>query len=235
MVLLNIKKEGNEEQKKAVAESASDLIEDNMVIGLGTGSTVSYLIEEIGKKIEEKKTKIEAVCSSFETKHKAKKQGIYVREMDDVDEIDLCIDGADQVDEELNLVKGGGAAHFREKILASYSNKFICIIDETKLTDTLKDPIPIEVHPFSYKPVMDYLKNKMNSEPVLRESLRKDGPLITDNGNFVVDTDFGLISNPDNLNNELNDLVGVIEHGLFIDLVDEVFVAGSSGINIMKK
>lgn len=228
---MKLKKSGNKKQKKAVAKKASELIENEMVLGLGTGSTVGYLIQELGKK---NKTSLSAICSSYQTKKRAIRQGISITSFDEIKEIDLTIDGADQVDEDLNLIKGGGAAHFREKIIANYSNEFVCIVDETKKTKKLNDPVPIEVHSFSKKPIQNYLQKKAKKVEI-RESKEKDGPLITDNGNLVIDTYFGEIKKPKKLNKELNNLPGIIEHGLFTQMVDKLYLGKSKEVKTITR
>ncbi|PTD93573.1 ribose 5-phosphate isomerase A [archaeon SCG-AAA382B04] len=226
---MKVKKPGKDEFKKRVAEEACELIENEMVIGLGTGSTVGYLIEKIGEKINTQDLEVSAICSSYQTKERAIKNGIPLTSFEEIKKIDLTIDGADQVDKKANLIKGGGAAHFREKIIARYSEKFVCIVDETKTCEKLNNPVPVEVHPFAKKPVEKELQ-KIGAEVEIRKAQRKDGPIVTDNGNFILDCDFGTISDPSSLKQELNNFPGIIEHGLFINLAKTVFIANEEGI-----
>lgn len=226
---MEVKKSGNEEQKKWVAERASELIQDGMTIGLGTGSTVGCLVKRIGEKLEKKDFEIRAICSSYETKKRAINQSIPITSFEETEEIDLSIDGADQVDNKLNLIKGGGAAHLREKILAVNSEEFICIVDETKVSEKLNRPVPLEVLPFSLETVKNKIE-EMEARCELRQSKKKDGPIVTDNGNYILDADFGIIDDPNSLSIELGQITGLIEHGIFPGLADRVLVGKNDEI-----
>lgn len=230
---MKVKRSGNRKKKKEVAGRASDLVEDSMVLGLGTGSTVGYLIKKLGKKIEKEDISLKAICSSFETKKRAIEANIQVTSFEQVKEIDLAIDGADQVDEDMNLIKGGGAAHLREKVLAIYSEEFVCIIDDTKFSDALDIPVPSEVLPFSHKPVLNKLE-EIGVKASIRGSEEKDGPIISDNGNFIIDTDFGEIKEPRKLSDELKEITGLLEHGIFTGLADKVLIAREDNVKLLE-
>ncbi len=222
-----------ENLKKIVAKASVDIIESGMLVGLGTGSTVKYAVEEISRR----KLNIECVSSSLHTEIFARSLGIKVISIDDVAEsgIDVYIDGADQVDKNFNLIKGGGAAHFREKLLAKIAEKFIVIVDESKLAESLNMPVPIEVVPFAWRYVLKELK-KMGADAKIRVSKKwKYGVVITDNNNFILDANFGTIKDPKKLEENINKITGVVENGIFKnDLVSEIYVGTSEGLKILK-
>uniref|UniRef100_A0A7C3UCN9 Ribose-5-phosphate isomerase A n=1 Tax=Geoglobus ahangari TaxID=113653 RepID=A0A7C3UCN9_9EURY len=208
--------------KLKAAKKALELIKDGMVVGLGSGTTAKLFIEELGKIVREGYD-ILAIPSSFDSHLLAVENGIPLTDLFQHPEVDIYIDGADQVDKDFNLIKGGGAALTREKILAYASKKFYVIVDETKLTEKLSMPIPIEVLPFAY----GFVKRKieeMGFQCELREAKGKLKPVISDNGNFIADVYAGVIENPKKLEKELK-IVGVIENGIFpSEIVDGVIV-----------
>jgi len=211
-------------------------VKDGYVIGLGSGSTAAYAIAEIGRKIREEEIEVLGIPTSSQAFFLAIKNKIPLTTLTEHPVIDLAIDGADQVDSKLNLIKGMGGALTREKIVASCSKKVIIIIDETKLTEKLggKQPIPIEVLPFALEPVSIKIQ-KLNGTPKLREGKGKIGPVVTDNGNYIIDAFFAQIKDPEKLNEEIKLIPGVIETGLFIDLADLVYVGRRNGTIIKLK
>ncbi len=156
--------------------------------------------------------------------------------MDEHIQLDIAIDGADQVDKELDMIKGMGGALTREKIVASASKINIIVVDKTKLTKNLgiNQPVPVEVLPFALSVVTTKLR-KLGSKPVLREAKRKLGPVVTDNGNFILDVSFGPIDNPKELNQTLKTIPGIVETGLFVDMADIVYVGGKKTVRKMEK
>lgn len=210
------------EQKLAVAKAAVAQVKNNDVVGLGTGSTATLAIKELAKLITNDFT-ITGVASSEATKALAISLGIKMVELGTIKSIDISIDGADEFTKELNLIKGGGGALFREKIVASLSKKTIIITDGSKLVDQLGAfKVPVEVNPNAEAYVAKELE-KLKGKPVKRMIAGK--AFITDNQNYIYDTDFGLIENPQELDVELNQIVGIVAHGLFVKLTDVVLMA----------
>lgn len=221
--------------KKEAGISAVDFIESGMVLGLGTGSTVRFALEEIGKRYKEGRLKdIVGIPSSIDTDKSSRELGIPIITFDDKQELDLTIDGADEVDPGLNLIKGGGGALLREKVLAQSSRRNIMIVDESKLSPKLGThwPVPIEVIPFAWMPVANYLES-LGSKPVLRE---KNGePYKTDQNNYILDADFGPIDDLEGLTIKLGQKAGIVEYGIFIGTASEVIVATKNGIRYQKR
>ena len=214
-----------ESAKKAAAIEATKLVKSGQVVGLGTGSTVRYAIIELGRRIREEGLDIVGIPTSYQSMMLAAEVGIPLTNLFETPSIDIAIDGADQVDFELNLIKGGGAAHAREKVVDSLAKQFVVVVDETKVVEKLgkKQPVPVEVLPFALPAVVRKLE-ELGGKPSLRMASEKDGPVVTDNGNFVVDVDFGVIENPAELDQKVRSIPGVVETGLFIGLADVVFV-----------
>lgn len=212
--------------KQIAGQKAAEYVKDGMIVGLGTGSTAYWAIKKIGEMVK-KGLNIRAVPTSEETKELAYKLDIPLVSLEDVNHIDLTIDGADEVDQELNLIKGGGGALVREKIVAYESKKLIIVIDQSKLVKKLGAfPLPVEVVHFgSDKTLINLEKFKCQAK------LRKDGdkPFNTDNENYIIDCNFELIQNPRELNIKINIIPGVVESGLFIDLADLVIVGKEDG------
>jgi len=220
-----------EEAKRKVALEAVKHVKDGFIIGLGSGNTAAYVIQEIGEKIQHEGLQILGVPTSHQAMIVAVRYGVPLTTLDEHSEPDLAIDGADQVDRELNLIKGGGGALTREKIVASAAKQFVVVADETKLVERLgtNHPVPVEVLPFALPTVVAKMR-ELGGKPVLREGKGKVGPVVTDNGNFVVDADFGLIRAPKELDLQLKSIPGVIETGLFVGIADVVYLGKPDGV-----
>ncbi len=212
--------------KQEVGKAAADRVKSNSIVGLGTGSTTAYAIEYIGDRLSKGEiTNIVGIPTSFQAEVLAKKYGIPLTTLDAVDRIDIAIDGADEVDPKKNLIKGGGAAHTREKVVDALADEFIVVVDGGKLTDKLGSTflLPVEVIPMAITPVMNAL-SKLGGKPELRMGIKKAGPVVTDQGNLVVDVKFDSISNPEELEKTINNIPGVLENGLFVGVADIVLV-----------
>tara|TARA_Y100001968_G_scaffold333559_1_gene397224 strand:+ start:4431 stop:5126 length:696 start_codon:yes stop_codon:yes gene_type:complete len=213
--------------KKAVAESATNMVKNGMIVGLGSGSTAALMIEALGEKISSGELEnIYGVPTSFQSEVLAQKYKIPLIDLASVNKIDIAIDGADEVDPNFQLIKGGGACHVREKLVACRADKFVIVVDETKLVDCLNldFKLPVEVLPSAWKQIQLTLNN-FGGESVLRMAEKKAGPVVTDQGNLVLDVSFasGIIK-PKDLEQEINNIPGVLENGLFVDLANEVLV-----------
>jgi ribose 5-phosphate isomerase A len=223
----------NTNEKKIVGQAAADLVKDGMVVGLGTGSTTAFAIEALGQKAKQG-LNILGIPTSYQSEMLAIDCGIPLTSLAQNPVVDIALDGADQVDKDLFVIKGGGAAHTNEKIVACSAKRFVILVDQKKVVDVLNHPVPLEIMPNALELVKKVVV-ELGGNPVLRMAARKDGPVITDNGNFVVDADFGEIRDPVQLGLELSNCVGVVEHGIFWN-VDEVYVGLSDGgIEILKK
>jgi len=234
---LKPEKEWIEEAKRSAALAAVKHVQDNFVIGLGSGSTVAYAIEEIGNRIKREKIRVSAVPTSYQAFMLAVKHGIPITTLEEHPILDLTIDGADQIDDELNLIKGMGGALTREKIVASASKKLVIVGDERKKVKFLGEsnhPVPIEVIPFATPIVMHGIK-EMGGKPFLRESNKKVGPVMTDNGNVIIDVSFGLIHEPAELGRKLKGLPGVVETGLFVKMADTVYLGKHSTVEKLER
>ncbi len=209
------------ESKKLAAERAVEYVKSGMVVGLGTGSTVYYAIKRLGEKVKQG-LDIRAIATSIESERMAKELGIELITFSNIDAIDITIDGADEVDPNWNLIKGGGGALLREKIVATASRQLIVIVDESKVVKQLgRFPLPIEVVKFGYEMTMRKFE-ELGYNPKLRAA--NDRPYITDNGNYIIDCHIGLIDNPPQLHDLINQLVGVVDNGLFINYASKVIV-----------
>jgi len=222
----------NQEGKRAAGESAACLIKDGMVVGLGTGSTVAWTIRKVGEMVESG-LDILGVATSYQAEALAIESSIRLTTLSQHPVLDLAIDGADQVDANLFAIKGGGAAHTREKVVACSARKFVVVADESKYVETLSHPVPVEVLPFAARLVERRLK-ELGGVPVLRLGKMKDGPVITDNGNFVMDVDFGAIVDPAALAAKLCGIPGLVEHGIF-DNLDELHLGRAGRVEIIRK
>jgi ribose 5-phosphate isomerase A len=209
--------------KTAAGFRAADMVEDGTIIGLGTGSTVFYMIERLSARIREEGLKVSGVPTSYQTAIRAREYGIPLTTLDDYPAIDLAIDGADEVDPHLCLIKGRGAAHLREKCVAAAALRFIVVVDEQKVVPRLRAPVPVEILPFAATPVLAQLR-ALGCKPVIREAVKKDGPVITDNGNFIADCTFNNITDPALLETEIGKIAGVVESGLFTGFAEKTTV-----------
>jgi len=223
--------------KLNAAKSAIKLIPKSGAIGLGSGSTVAIFAKELGRQIAEGEANVSIVPSSYQAYQLAVKFNIPLTNLDITPSLLLTVDGADEVDKELNLTKGGGGALFQEKVVASASEKLIIIADESKLVDHLatRFEIPVEVLPFSLGIVRKTI-TEMGITPNIREAQRKMGPVVTDNGNFILDLKFPEpIQEPAKVAVDLKMIPGVVETGLFVGMTDEVHVGTEDGVYILKK
>lgn len=216
------------QMKKDAGYLAANEVKDGQILGLGTGSTTHYFIEAVGKRVESEGIEVMGIPTSYQSFLLAKAANIPVTTLDE-HEIDLAVDGADEIDPKFNLIKGGGAAHTLEKIVDYSAKEFIVIADSSKLVDALGAfPLPVEIIPESVSPVMKALKD-MGGVPEIRMGQLKDGPVITDNGNFILDVAFGAIENPIHMEKDLNAIPGVVENGLFTEMVDKVIIGFEDG------
>jgi ribose 5-phosphate isomerase A len=225
-----------EAAKKRAAVEAVKLVKDGSLLGLGAGSTVAYAVREIGRRIEEERIKVLAVPSSNQTSQLAMECGVPLTTLDEHPNLDLDIDGADQIDVDLNLIKGMGGALTKEKIVASSSKALVIIADETKLTDVLgrNQPLPVEVLPFALPLVTSRIK-ALVGQPILKMSKDGSGTFVTDNGNSILNVDFGIISNPIQLDRQLKCINGVIETGLFLGMTDMAYVGTETEVKVLRK
>ncbi|TFH10563.1 MAG: ribose 5-phosphate isomerase A [Candidatus Thorarchaeota archaeon] len=223
--------------KLNAAKSAIGLIPEKGPIGLGSGSTVAIFAKELGRRVESGKADVSVVPSSYQAYQLAIEFNIPLTNLDINPELLLTVDGADEVDKNLNLTKGGGGALFQEKVVAYASKKLVIIVDESKLVEKLASRflIPVEVLPFSLGVVQRTI-TKMGIDPIVRQAQMKMGPVVTDNGNFIIDLKFPKpIDNPAQVAIDLKMIPGVVETGLFIGMADEVHVGTEDGVYILKK
>ena len=230
------------QMKQAVAEAAVAQIRDGMVVGLGSGSTAALMIQGLGARLAAGQLHdIVGVTTSFQGEVLAAELGIPLRALNAIDRIDLAIDGADEVDPSFQLIKGGGACHVQEKLVADRAERFIVVVDSTKLVQRLNLDflLPVEVLPGAWVQVQSRLKS-MGGVAELRMATRKSGPVVTDQGNLVLDVRFEAgISDPIALERDINNLPGVLENGLFVNLADEVLVGeindGVAGVRSLER
>lgn len=220
------------ELKAQVGAEAVKYIQDGMIVGLGTGSTVRYMVDALGKRVHDEGLNIVGVTTSTRTTKQAESLGITIKDIDDVDHIDLCIDGADQVDDDFNGIKGGGGALLWEKIVNNASVKKIWIVDQSKLCHRIGAfGVPVEVIPFGAQQVFNRFAKK-GYHPQWR--LNDDGSKYrTDEKNFIIDLKVGEIADPHALAEDLIHTVGVVEHGLFLNRVDKVIVGRDNGSEVL--
>ncbi|HMB49217.1 ribose-5-phosphate isomerase RpiA [Natronoarchaeum rubrum] len=220
---------GSATAKRRAGESAARAVEDGQVVGLGTGSTAAHAIRAIGEAVADGLS-VRGVPTSFQSRQLAIEAGIPLVELDEVDGVDLAIDGADQVADG-QLIKGGGAAHAREKIVDAAADELLVVVDPGKLADRLDRSVPVEVLPAA-RPVVEDRIAALGGESTLRSAERKDGPVVTDNGNVVLDCEFGAIDAPADLAADLSAVPGIVEHGLFVDLADEIHVGREDSVDV---
>lgn len=219
--------------KEMVGIKAASYVTDGMTVGLGTGSTAYYMIEELGRRVKEENLKIVGVPTSYASKKQAEALNIPVKTIDQVNYVDLTIDGADEISQDFHGIKGGGAALLFEKVVATYSKEIIWIVDESKMVDKLgRFPLPVEVIPYGQDQLFRLFQEK-NYHPSFRmeseETLKQ-----TDSGNSIIDLQLDCIDDPIALANELDSLVGVVEHGLFLSMVDRVIIGKESGPEVLE-
>jgi ribose 5-phosphate isomerase A len=219
-----------DEAKRLVAKRATEFVEDGMVVGLGTGSTATMFIHELAAR----KLNIRCVASSDASHGLARSLGMVVETLAELSELDLYIDGADEVARVegvgLALIKGGGGALLREKIVASAAREFICVVDSTKIVDPLgKFPLPVEVIKMAL-PLVEPRLADLGLHPRLRPARSGDGPYLTDENNYILDCHCGSIADPEALAAEIRSVIGVVEHGLFLGMATLALVAGEDGV-----
>ena len=230
------------QMKQAVALAAVDQIENGMILGLGSGSTAALMIEALAMKIKSGEIKdVVGVTTSFQGEVLASELGIPLKSLSSVSGIDLAIDGADEVDPKFQLIKGGGACHVQEKLVAALAKKFIVVVDSTKLVKKLNldFKLPVEVLPSAWKQVQKTLHD-LGGKGNLRMAQKKAGPIVTDQGNLILDLSFRHgIDQPDLLESQINNIPGVLENGLFVNLTDQVLVGkvenDEVGVESLKK
>jgi ribose 5-phosphate isomerase A len=219
-----------DEAKLLVAKRVVEFVEDGMAVGLGTGSTATLFIRELGKRVQQG-LKIRCVASSEASRELGLSLGMDVTTLDELPELDVYIDGADEVGPELALIKGGGGALLREKIVASAAKRFIVVVDSSKVVEHLgKFPLPVEVIKMALVLVEPKLA-ALGLHPKLRRAKSEDGPYLTDEGNYILDCACGEIDDPEVLAAEIRGIVGVVEHGLFLGMASLALVAGEGGVS----
>jgi ribose 5-phosphate isomerase A len=216
-----------DEIKQLVARQAAELVQNNMTVGIGSGSTVYWLIMELGKRVK-KGLFFRAIPTSRQTATLAAAQNIPLCELNDIERIDLTIDGADEIDPHLQMIKGGGGALLQEKMVAAASRELLILADHSKLVPQLgKFPLPLEVIPFGWKQVQRHLRETYQVECTLR--MHDARPFVSDHGHYVLDCPFTRIEQPDILTFELNAIPGVVDNGLFVNMADLVLVGYADG------
>jgi ribose 5-phosphate isomerase A len=219
-------------KKKAVGEKAVEYIQDGMTIGLGSGSTVYWMMKKLGKLVENG-LNVRGVPSSLRTEGWAKEFGVPLVYFSEVSRLDLAIDGADEVDPDFNLSKGGGGSLLREKLVNDAADELIIVVDDSKLVKNLGAfPLPVEIVPFGWENTARKIE-KLGCTPMLRKNEGK--VFISNNGNYIVDCRFTSIADPAALHQQLKLLLGVIETGLFVNMTDKVIVGMDKGIKILDK
>ncbi len=221
-----------EELKKIAGVTAAQYVKDGMIVGLGTGSTAYFFVEEVGRRIKEEGLQVIGVTTSSQTTVQAQSLGIPLKAVDDIDIIDITVDGADEVDKDFNGIKGGGGALLMEKIVATPTKEYIWVVDESKMVNQLGAfKLPVEVVQYGAERLFREFMAK-GYKPTFRE---KDGSrFITDMKNFIIDLDLGNIEDPIMFGQELKAITGVVEHGLFNKMVNKVIVAGRDGIQVLE-
>jgi ribose 5-phosphate isomerase A len=220
--------------KRAAAEAAAKRVENGMVVGLGTGTTAAFVVAALGRRIAEEKLRITGIPTSDRTAEQARSLGIPLATLGEHSEIDLTIDGADEVERRtLHLIKGRGGALLREKIVAAASKRMIVVADETKIVARLGSlvAVPVEVAPFGWQATERKLV-KLGAHPKLRLAANTN-PYITDGGHYIIDCAFGPMAKPQEVANQLDHVVGVMEHGLFLGFASQVFIGGKAGVQIL--
>jgi ribose 5-phosphate isomerase A len=223
--------------KRAAAREAVKTIHDGDILGLGSGTTIKHFIEELAGKIKNESLNLSVVSSSFDTSLLASEKGLCLTTLDEHPRLSKCFDGADKVDKDLNMIKGGGGCHTREKIIASASDSVMILIDYTKLIDRItgKNSIPVEIIPFSYRPVSERISASGGVLKLRYAGSSKLGPVLGDNGGFIGDVTFSEEEDLRDLDHLLNSIPGIIEHGLFLNMADVVYVAYEKRVETLRK
>jgi len=221
-----------EEQKEAACRKAVELVEKGQVIGLGSGSTVAYFVKLLAGEERSRGLGARVISTSFQVHYLAVEEGLRVATLDEYPEPDLVVDGADEITLSLDMIKGGGAALVREKILASAAKRVAIVADASKVVGRLgeRHPVPVEVIPMAASHLLRVLAQRLGARGRIRVSGGKVGPVVTDNGNFVLDLELGPIGDPARLERELKLLPGVVETGLFTGLADLAYVANEVSV-----
>ncbi|MFX1561947.1 MAG: ribose-5-phosphate isomerase RpiA [Promethearchaeota archaeon] len=224
------------EQKQRAAEAALAHVKNGMTIGIGTGSTVDIFIDILAKKVAKEKLSIKTVTSSYGSLQRLQAAGLIVENLASISGIPVAIDGADEVNPQLVLIKGGGAALLQEKILAETAEQFIVIVDQGKLVQQLgaKTPVPVEILPAALSISIKRIQ-QLGGKPTLRQAQKKAGPLITDNGNFILDAKFPAITDPIQLEKSLNAIPGVLENGIFPVQASIVYIGQEKGVKKLQR
>ena len=219
-------------KKNAANKAVEENVEAGMILGIGSGSTVVYAVKKIVEINKAKNMNLKCIPTSFQSRQLIVENGLTLVTLDQYPEIDLDIDGADEIDNSLNLIKGGGGCLVQEKIIASASKKLVIIADYTKKSEFLgehwKKGVPIEIIPLAHVPIMKRLE-KLGGTPVLRMAQAKAGPVVTDNANFIIDADFGVLKNPLDLNLKLLQIPGVVDSGLFLGMAQAAYIGQKDG------
>ena len=225
----------DERRRRAGERAAQELIEDGMDVGLGTGSTTAWTVAEIGRLLREGDLEdVRGVATSLQSHELAKEAGIPLVDLDGVTELDITVDGADQYSEnEPTVIKGGGGAHAREKVIDAMADELVITTDEEKATDPLDYPVPVAVMPDAREVVARWVR-EAGGEPDLRMAERKDGPVFTANGNLVLDCDFGGLDDAAGTAQALDGIPGVLEHGIFLDMVDAVYLGTEEDVDVLE-
>ena len=222
-----------DEAKLLSAKRAVEFISDGMSVGLGTGTTATLFIRELGKAVQAG-LRIRAIATSDASRELALQLGIPITNFDETPVLDVNVDGADEVAPGLALIKGGGGAQLREKIVASAAREFIVVADETKVVEKLgKFPLPVEVIQLAL-PLVTRRLDELGLKPTLRPARKGDGPWITDEGNVILDCHCGVIEDPEETAAEIRNIVGVVEHGLFLGMATLALVAGENGVRELR-
>lgn len=221
-----------EQQKQAVGERAAAYVEDGMTIGLGSGSTMYWMLKTLGERVQGG-LRVKGIPSSRKTENWAKEFGIPLTTFAEAPRLDLAVDGADEVDPDFQLIKGGGGSLLREKLVAAATDELIVIVDESKLTDRLgRFPLPVEVVPFAWENTCRAIAS-LGCTPEVR---RRNGDVfVTDNANVILDCAFGRIDDPEALHRQLKQLTGVVETGLFVHMAKQIIVGRASGLDVLRK
>ena len=221
---------GLDDAKQTLGQRLADVVEDGMVLGIGTGSTAARAIDAIATRVRDEGLRVRGVPTSLSAERLCRMGGIELTTLDDVELIDLAFDGADEVAPDLSLIKGRGGAHAREKVVAAAARRFVVLADHTKRVQVLgsRMPLPVEIIPMALGPVSRMLAG-LGAEPVLRTGSAKDGPTVTDQGLWIVDARFDGIPSPGDVDRTLLSTPGVLDHGLFLGLVSEVWFGEEDG------